>query len=170
LDNIRETDSTIRRMMNVLQNFRNNLCPFWLVFLLTGCSSLTGLQERYVVCPYDQAWDAAIESVKDRSIKVQEKEKGIIQTAWLEISMPGRTFGAFQREMAESKDRSRIIMTVKRLNDVTNVNFLEERQRWAFRGGSRLFGWADADPSQEVMADIQYRLDAKLKERGCTLA
>jgi hypothetical protein len=107
--------------------------------------------------------------VKDRSIKVQRKEKGIIETSWLEIPMPGRTFGAFQREMAESKDRSRILMRVKRLNDVTNVNFSEERQRWAFRGGSRMFGWADAEPSKEVLADIDHRLDAKLKERGCTL-
>jgi hypothetical protein len=101
---------------------------------------------------------------------VQQKEKGLIETAWLEIPMPGRTFGAFQREMPEGKDRSRIFMRVKRLKDVTNVNFSEERQRWAFRGGSRMFGWADADPSKQVLADIDHRLDAKLKERGCTLA
>ena len=35
----------------------------------------------------------------------------------------GTDYGAFQREMPESKDRSRIFMRVKRLNDVTNVNF-----------------------------------------------
>jgi hypothetical protein len=140
-----------------------------LLAMLIGCSSLTGLQERYVVCSYDHAWEAALEAVKDRAVKVQDKDKGLIETAWLEIPMPGRTFGAFQREMAESKDRSRIIMRVKHLNDVTNVNFLEERQRWAFRGGSRLFGWVETDPSQEVMTSIQQRLDAKLKERGCSL-
>lgn len=140
-----------------------------LLAMLIGCSSLTGLQERYVVCSYDHAWEAALEAVKDRAVKVQDKDKGLIETAWLEIPMPGRTFGAFQREMAESKDRSRIIMSVKHLNDVTNVNFLEERQRWAFRGGSRLFGWVETDPSQEVMTSIQQRLDAKLKERGCSL-
>jgi hypothetical protein len=149
-------------------NFMLSLGTFGLS-LLTGCSSLTGLQERYIVCSYDQVWDAAVESVKDRSIKVQEKEKGLIETSWLEIPMPGRTFGAFQREMAESKDRSRIIMKVKRLNDVTNLNFVEERQRWAFRGGSRMFGWADAQPSKEVLSDIHHRLDTKLKEHGCTL-
>lgn len=140
-----------------------------LLAMLIGCSSLTGLQERYVVCSYDHAWEAALEAMKDRAVKVQDKDKGLIETAWLEIPMPGRTFGAFQREMAESKDRSRIIMSVKHLNDVTNVNFLEERQRWAFRGGSRLFGWVETDPSQEVMTSIQQRLDAKLKERGCSL-
>ena len=108
--------------------------------------------------------------VSIRDIKPIAEEKGVIETSWLEIPMPGRTFGAFQREMAESKDRSRIIMRVKQMSDVTNVNFHEERQRWAFRGGSRLFGWADAEPSQQVIADINHRLDAKLKERGCTLA
>jgi hypothetical protein len=140
-----------------------------MILLGTGCASLAGVQERYVVCGYDQVWEASLEAVKDRSISVQNKEKGLIETAWLEIPMPGRTYGAFQREMAESKDRSRIIMTVKRLNDVTNVNFHEERQRWAFRGGSRLFGWADTDPSQQVLNDINNRLGNKLKEHGCSL-
>jgi len=156
-------------MIDLWKDFKFRLSAFGLLVLLAGCSSLAGVQERYTVCSYDQVWDAAVDSVKDRSIRVQEKEKGVIETTWLEIPMPGRTFGAFQREMAESKDRSRIILKVKRLNDVTNVNFHEERQRWAFRGGSRLFGWADAEPSKEVIADIDHRLDAKLKERGCTL-
>lgn len=157
-------------MINLLNYFKCRFGASGLLVLLAGCSSLAGVQERYIVCSYDQVWDAAVESVKDRSIRVQEKEKGFIETSWLEIPMPGRTFGAFQREMAESKDRSRIIMNVKRLNDVTNLNFVEERQRWAFRGGSRMFGWADAEPSKDIIADIDHRLDEKLKERGCTLA
>jgi len=136
---------------------------------ITACVSLSGGQERYAVCSYDRAWDAALDAVKDRSITLQSKEKGLIETAWLEIPMPGRTFGALQREMGDSKDRSRIIMTVKRLDDVTKVSFVEERQRWAFRGGSRLFGWAPADPSQEILTEIHTRLDTKLKEQGCTL-
>ncbi len=127
------------------------------------------MQERYIVCSYDDAWDAAVESVKDRSIKAQDKSGGKIETAWLEIPMPGRTFGAFQRDMPESKDRSRIMMSVSRLNDVVRVSYSEERQRWAFRGGSRMFGWADADPSAEVLTDVQRRLDTKLKERGCVI-
>jgi hypothetical protein len=155
--------------MSTLRNLGLILGIFWGPLFLIGCSSLAGVQERYSVCSYDNVWDAAVDSVKDRSIKVQEKETGLIETNWVEIPMPGRTFGAFQREMPVSKDRSRIMMKVKRLNDVTNINFSEERQRWAFRGGSRLFGWADAQPSQEVLADIDHRLDSKLKERGCTL-
>lgn len=157
-------------MMKVGQSTRCYLGAIGLLILQAGCSSLTGLQERYVVCSYDHVWEAALDSVKDRDVKVQEKDKGLIETAWLEIPMPGRTFGALQREMAESKDRSRIVMTVKRLSDVTNVTFLEERQRWTFRGGSRLFGWSETEPSQEVMTSIQQRLDAKLKEHGCTLS
>ncbi|MGQ0811170.1 MAG: hypothetical protein ACT4OO_08080 [Nitrospiraceae bacterium] len=120
------------------------------------------------MCSYDQVWEASLDAVKDRSISAQDKDKGLIQTAWLEISMPGRTFGAFQREMADSKDRSRVVMKVKRLSDVTTVSFLEERERWAFRGGSRMFGWAQTEPSEEVMSDVQQRLDGKLKERGCS--
>jgi hypothetical protein len=136
---------------------------------MVGCASLAGVQERYAACSYDHSWEAALDAVKDRAVTKQNKESGVIQTAWLEMPMPGRTFGAFQREMKDSKDRSRITLTVKRLDDVTKISFTEERQRWAFRGGSRLFGWAATDPSEEVMHDVQRRLDTKLKEHGCLL-
>lgn len=138
--------------------------------LLSACASLGGVNERYAVCSYSDAWDAALDAVKDRAVSVKDKDRGLIETGWLEIPMPGRTFGALQRELGDSKDRSRLTLTVKRLDDVTKVSFIEERQRWAFRGGSRLFGWADTDPSADVMNDVHSRLDAKLKEHGCTLS
>ena len=137
--------------------------------LLTSCASMDGMQERFAVCSYDHAWEAALDAVKDRSITRKDKDGGVIETGWLEIPMPGRTYGALQREM-DSKDRSRVVLNVKRFDDVTKVSFIEERQRWAFRGGSRLFGWASTDPSEEVLADVQTRLNAKLKDHGCTLA
>lgn len=140
------------------------------LFLLSACATLSGGQERYAVCAYDRAWDAAIDAVKDRSITLKNKERGQIETAWLEIPMPGRTFGALQREMGDSKDRSRVVMSVKQINDVVKVSFVEERQRWAFRGGSRLFGWAATEPSDEVLNEVHDRLDRKLKEQGCALS
>ena len=136
---------------------------------LTACASMSGMQQRFAVCNYDHAWDAALEAVKDRAIVTQDKDGGMIVTGWLEIPMPGRTFGALQREVRDSKDRSRLTLTVTRLDDVAKVSFTEERQRWAFRGGSRLFGWTSTDPSTEVMTDVQSRLDTKLKEHGCSL-
>lgn len=145
------------------------LSLFLILLLLTACASMSGMQQRFAVCSYDHAWEAALEAVKDRAITRKDKDGGIIETAWLEIPMPGRTFGALQRELADSKDRSRITLTVKRLDNVTKISFIEERQRWAFRGGSRLFGWASTDPSEEVMRDVQSRLDAKLKEHRCSL-
>ena len=137
--------------------------------LLTACASLGGMQERFAVCNYDHAWEAALDAVKDGAIARQDKTAGVIDTAWLEIPMPGRTFGALQRDLGDSKDRSRISLAVKRLDDVTKIGFIEERQRWAFRGGSRLFGWTDTEPSTEIMTDVQNRLDTKLKEHGCSL-
>ena len=137
--------------------------------VLTACASMSGMQQRFAVCSYDHAWEAALEAVKDRAINKKDKDAGLIVTGWLEIPMPGRTFGALQRDLGESKDRSRITLTVKRLDDVTKISFVEERQRWTFRGGSRLFGWASTDPSEEVMHDVQDRLDSKLKEHGCSL-
>lgn len=137
--------------------------------LLTACASTIGMQEQFAVCSYDHAWEAALDAVKDRAVTTKDKDAGLIVTGWLEIPMPGRTFGALQRELADSKDRSRLTLTVKRLDDVTKIGFAEERQRWAFRGGSRLFGWAETEPSEEMRRDVQNRLDAKLKEHGCSL-
>jgi len=138
--------------------------------VLTACASMSGMQQRFAVCSYDHAWEAALEAVKDRAINKKDKDAGLIVTGWLEIPMPGRTFGALQRDLGESKDRSRITLTVKRLDDVTKISFVEERQRWTFRGGSRLYGWASTDPSEEVRHDVQSRLDSKLKEHGCSLS
>lgn len=136
--------------------------------LLTACASTSGMEERFAVCSYDHAWEAALLAVKDRAIETKDKDGGKIVTGWLEIPMPGRTFGVLQRELADSKDRSRITLVAKRLDDVTRISFIEERQQWVFRGGSRMFGWASTDPSEEVMYEIQNRLDKKLKERGCS--
>jgi len=137
--------------------------------VLTACASMSAMQQRFAVCSYDHAWEAALEAVKDRAINTKDKDAGLIVTGWLEVPMPGRTFGALQRDLGDSKDRSRITLTVKRLDDATRISFVEERQRWTFRGGSRLFGWASTDPSEEVMHDVQSRLDSKLKEHGCSL-
>mgnify|MGYP001158819536 CR=1 FL=1 len=142
-----------------------------LVFLsgLVGCASLSGMQERLAACTYDHAWEAALAAVKDRSTDTKDKEAGLIVTQWLEIPMPGRTYGVFQRTMENSRDRSRLTLKVKRTDDVTRISFIEERQSWVFRGGSRLFGWAPTDPSEEVMRDIQKRIDSKLQEQGCAI-
>lgn len=150
--------------------YLRHLSLFLTILLLTACSSLSSMEQRFAVCSYDHAWGAALEAVKDRAINTKDKDAGLIVTGWLETPMPGRTFGVLQRDLPDGKDRSRITLTVKRLDDVTKISFVEERQRWVFRGGSRLFGWASTDPSEEVMHDIQSRLDSKLKEHGCSLA
>ncbi|MCC6139316.1 MAG: hypothetical protein IT389_01715 [Nitrospira sp.] len=148
---------------------RRSILPLLVSTILTACASMSGMQQRFAVCSYDHAWEAALDAVKDRAVVTQDKNDGLIVTGWLEIPMPGRTFGALQRDLGDSRDRSRITLTVNRLDDVIKVSFVEERQRWAFRGGSRLFGWASTDPSAEVMNDVQRRLDTKLKEHGCSL-
>lgn len=145
------------------------IMPLLLIGSLAGCALLSGMQQRVAVCSYDQAWDAAIDAVKDRSTDTKDKEAGLIVTQWLEIPMSGRPYGVFRRDVADSKDRSRLTLKVKRLDDVTRISFIEERQSWVFRGGSRLFGWAPTDPSEEVMRDVQNRLDTKLQEHGCTV-
>lgn len=145
----------------------------WLVALamiFSGCSTWSGVQERYLICSYDHVWEAALTSVKNRSVVVKDKEHGVIQTAWLEIPMPGRSYGAFSREVQNSRDRSRILMNLARMNDVTKVSMVEEREAWAFRGGARMFGWVPTNPSPEVMQSVQHRMDHDLKEHGCSIS
>lgn len=155
--------------MGQFQMYLRLLNSLLLTGLLAACASTNGMQQRFAVCSYDHAWEAALDAAKDRPISTRDKGAGLIVTGWLEIPMPGRTFGALKRELADSKDRSRITIIVKRLNDVTKISFVEERQVWAFRGGSRLFGWASTSPTEEVMRDVQNRLETKLKEHGCSL-
>ncbi len=83
--------------------------------------------------------------------------------------MPGRTYGALQREIVDSRDRSRLIVTLKRVKDVTKVSLAEERQRYGWRGGSRMFGWIPTDPSDEMIRSVLMKLEVKLKEHGCSL-
>jgi len=144
------------------------LSLFLIILLLTACATTSGMQQRFAVCNYDHAWEAALAVVKDRPVATKNKDTGLIETSWLEVPMAGRTFGALQRDLSDGKDRSRITLMVKRLDDVTKISFIEMRERWMFRGGSRLFGWAPTDPSEEIMSDIQRRLDGKLKEHGCS--
>lgn len=158
-------------MTEILQRMNLRILPLLLVGSVGGCALMTsGMQQRATTCSYDQTWDAAIDAVKDRSADTTDKEAGVIVTHWLEIPMPGRKYGAFRRELQDSKDRSRLTLRVKRADDRTKIFFIEERQSWVMRGGSRLFGWAPTDPSAEVMQDVQNRLDAKLQEHGCSAA
>ena len=135
---------------------------------LTGCVSVPGIQDRYVVCSYDQAWEAALEAMKDRALTVRDKEKGLIETGWLEVPVDPRFYGAFHREIKDSRDRSKLVLTLKQIQDVTQVSLTEDRERWAWRGGSRMFGWTPADPSEEAINSTMNRVQAKLKERGCS--
>jgi hypothetical protein len=153
----------------LLQRINLYILPLLLSGSVGGCALMTsGMQQRATTCSYDQAWDAALDAVKDRSTDTNDKGTGLIVTHWLEIPIPGRKYGVFRREIQDGKDRSRLTLRVKRTDDKTRIFFIEERQSWTFRGGSRLFGWAPIDPSEEVMRDVQDRLDAKLQEHGCS--
>jgi len=137
---------------------------------------LSGVHTRDALCSLDNVWEATLDAVKNRSVTVKDKDRRRIETAWLEILMPGQTVGASQQEeLQDNKDRSRLILTVNRLDvehviqDIIRVFYVEERQRWGFQPGSGLFDWADTIPSEDMWRDLRSRLDAALKEHGCSL-
>ena len=71
--------------------------------LLAGCATISGMQQRFAACSYDHAWEAALAAVKDRPVTTKNKEAGFIETGWLEIPMPGRTYGAFRGPSGTAK-------------------------------------------------------------------
>jgi len=114
-------------------------------------------------------WDAALESVKDRPIQVKDKDKGLIETGWVEMEGQEHSYGIFNREGFGNRERARMTVAVKRLNDVTSVSVLENRQRWHLKGGvtQQATKWWPVDPSEEAEAAVVTRLNRKLKEKGC---
>jgi uncharacterized lipoprotein len=107
--------------------------------------------------------------MKGYSITSQSKENGTIETAWIEMEMAERGFGIFNREGFGNRERARLTVSVKRLNDVSSVSVLETRQRWHARGGvtQQATKWWPVDPSEEAEATVVTRLNNKLKEKGC---
>ena len=135
-----------------------------------GCASLAGVQERYLVCPYDTVWEAAVDTLKDRPILVKNKANGMIETDWMEMEATPRPYGIFAREGFGNRERARLELTVKQLKDVTSISLSETRQVWHLKGGvtQQATKWWPVDPSEKAMAAVLNRLSDKLKERGCS--
>jgi uncharacterized lipoprotein len=134
-----------------------------------GCASLSGAQDRYVVCPYETVWDASLETMKDRPLMVRDKAAGAIETDWVEMDAAVRSYGMFGRD-ASHRERARMTLYVKKMDDVTSVSLSENREVWHRKGGvtQQATKWWPVDPSEEAIAAVLNRLNAKLKERGCS--
>lgn len=144
-----------------------------LAFLSVGCAALSGSREQYFVCSYDIVWDATLESMKGHSIASYDKEKGVIETSWLDVEpVSEQSYGIFQREGFGNKERARMTAAVKRMDDVASVSVLETRERWHARGGvtQQALKWWPIEPSEDAIDDAVNRLTAKLKAKGCALA
>jgi uncharacterized lipoprotein len=144
-----------------------------LALLSVGCAALSGSREQYFVCSYDIVWDATLESMKGQSIASYDKEKGVIETSWLDVEpISEQSYGIFQREGFGNKERARMTASVKRMDDVASVSVLETRERWHARGGvtQQALKWWPIEPSEDAIDDAVNRLTAKLKAKGCALA
>jgi hypothetical protein len=140
-----------------------------LVLIMPGCASLSGSHDQYFVCSYDRVWDTALETLKGYSINAQNKDNGTIETSWIEMEGKERTYGIFGREGFGNRERARMSVKVKQLNDVSSVSVLETRQRWHARGGvtQQALKWWPVDPSEETIGEVTQKLNARLKEKGC---
>ena len=141
-----------------------------LVASTVGCATMNGSRDQYYVCSYDAVWDAAIDTLKPHSITSQNKDKGVIETAWIEMEGKERSYGIFGREGFGNRERARLTAKLTRQNDVSSVSVVESRQRWHARGGvtQQATRWWPIDPSEEALEDVSNRLNGKLKEKGCS--
>src|SRR5262249_20945228 len=133
------------------------------------CGSFRGSKDQVFVWSDEGVGEAALEAGKDRPAQVQDKTKGLIETGWVEMEGTERSYGIFEREAFGNRERARITVMVKQLNDVTSVSVLENRQRWHLKGGitQQATKWWPVDPSPEAEAKVVNRLNNKLKEKGC---
>ena len=140
------------------------------LLLVSACATMSGSHDHYTVCPYDTAWEAAVDTMKAHSITSQNKAQGVIETAWIEMDGKERGFGLFGREGFGNRERAHLTITVTRHDDVAAVSVVEHRQRWHSRGGatSQATKWWPVDPSEDVLQDVSRRLNAKLQEKGCS--
>jgi hypothetical protein len=140
------------------------------LFAWSGCATLSGSQDQYYVCSYDIAWEASLETIKDRPITLQNKEKGQIETGWIDVLAPERPYGMFGREGFDTRERARMTISVKQHDDVVAISVLETRQRWHLRGGAtqEATKWWPIEPSKEAETAVVNRINSALKEKGCT--
>jgi hypothetical protein len=139
------------------------------ILACSGCASFSGSKDQFFVCSYDVVWDAALQSVKDRPAQMQNKDKGLIETNWIEMEGSERAYGAFQREGFGNRERARMTVAVKRLSDVVSVSVLETRQRWHLKGGvtQAATKWWPVDPSEASEAVVMDRIKTTLNDKGC---
>jgi hypothetical protein len=142
------------------------LFPF---LALTACASLNGGRDYHFACPYDTVWEATSETMKGYSVTSEDKNKGTIETAWIEMEGKRRPYGIFSREGFGNRERARLTVAVKSETGMSSVNVLETRQRWHARGGAsqQATKWWPIEPSEEVMEEVTTKLNTHLKEKGC---
>jgi len=144
------------------------LVPCALCIAAVACTSIP--KERYPSCSYDTVWDAALEVMKDRPLTTQNKDKGLIETGWIEMAISERPYGAFGRQAFDDRERAKMNVLLTRNTDGIEVSALETRQRWHLRGGvtQQATKWWPIEPSEESMNNVMNRINSKLKDQGCS--
>ncbi|MDA1304763.1 MAG: hypothetical protein O2999_10755 [Nitrospirae bacterium] len=157
--------------MSKLSTFTTLIFTFAALFLLAGCSTLSGpslTAERYMACPQDAVWKGALEALEHYPITVNDKTAGLIETDWRIQPVAGRPYGLLGREGLGDKERSRLTILVKPLQEgVVALTLTERRHHWGFRGGARLYEWYPIEPSQESINNIINQITAQLDQEGC---
>lgn len=141
------------------------------VSLLLGCSALSGptlTAERYMACPQESVWNSTLETLEHYPVTVKDKAQGLIETDWQVQPVAGRTYGIFSREGLGDKERSRLTISLKSIQQgVVSLKLTERRHHWGFVGGQQLYKWYPVEPSQEALNHVLNQLTTRLDKEGC---
>jgi len=139
--------------------------------LLVGCSMLSGpslTTERYMACPLDSVWKGALKALEHYPVTVKDKFAGLIETDWRIQPVAGRPYGLLGREGLGDKERSRLTLSVKPIQEgVVALKLTERRHHWGFRGGAQIYKWYPVKPSQKALNKIVHQITAQLNQEGC---
>ena len=132
-----------------------------------GCTTV--IKERYGTCPYETIWQVALDTMKGHSLTTQNKDKGIIETGWLNIPASERTFATYGWQTADKRERAKRNVLLTRENGAIEVSVLETRQRSVLRGepSTKATKWWPIEPSEKSMNDIMKQINSQLKNKGC---
>ncbi len=157
--------------MTTLSFLRTSILTLSGFALLSACSTLSGpslTAERYMACPQDSVWKGALEALEHYPIAEKDKSAGLIETDWRIQPVAGRPYGILGREGLGDKERSRITLSVKPIQEgVVALTLTERRHHWGFRGGARLYEWYPVEPSQEALNTIINKITVQLDQEGC---
>ncbi len=130
---------------------------------MSGCMTLSEQPTASSSCAAEKVWDASVAALKDFPFQTMDKDKGILETAWMEVEASTQA-GALQRDV--NKERLRYVVEVKPEGVGAAAAVLQLREEWTPMG-VRSRQWRAIQGSSSEEEAVATTIGKRLKEKGC---